>query len=249
MKFIRPNSFFADVPSGTFICPKCKEPTLLVDESSFDKVETGYSKVARDHPDWDPDWIIWRFSFRSVCSTKNCGEVCTAAGWGQVDQRYDDDWNPEYFKGFNIKSFWPSPDLIATPKELPTEVKELLEKSFVLFWPDPAAAANALRASLEHLLDELKVPRTKTKRAGEDYRLSLHSRIEIVAEQQPDFKVLLLALKEVGNLGSHGETVSTKDYLDALEIYVHTLEELYDNKGKRVLELALKLREKLDKKA
>ena len=107
---------------------------------------------------------------------------------------------------------------------------------------DVSAAANAMRASLEALMDQLKIPRTQKTKKGKIAPLSLHGRLAHLSETQKEYAELCFALKEVGNLGSHGETVREKHYFGALEIYAHVLSQLFENDAARMKELAEKIR-------
>lgn len=216
---------------------------------SFTKVEPKHSEAAHGHEAWDPDWIEYRFSFKCICSLKTCGEVAFVSGSGSLDQRYDYDGNAEYYDYFRIRSFHPAPYLIAIPDSAPEMVIEMLERSFSLYWPDTSAAANALRTSLEYLLDALKIPRDQKGKDKKTNRISLHARIELAVNQQPAFSELFLALKDVGNLGSHGDDVTDAHFSDALEIFSHVLVQLYENDAERIKELAKKLRGSVREKA
>jgi hypothetical protein len=54
------------------------------------------------------------------------------------------------------------------------------------------------------LLDELKIPREYENKKGEVKPASLHFRIENLPQEYEMIKALLLAIKWLGNVGSHG---------------------------------------------
>ncbi|WP_162896766.1 DUF4145 domain-containing protein [Ruegeria sp. AD91A] len=162
-----------------------------------------------------------------------------------MDQRYAEDYDTEYYDSFRIQSFFPAPEIVRIPDDVPSEVSSLLEKSFALYWVDVSAAANALRASLEALLDELQVPDTQKNKKGKTVPVSLHRRLEIWSQREKEFAELCFALKEVGNLGSHGETVREKHYFGAMEIFAHVLVQLYENNAAKMKELAKKIRSEI----
>jgi hypothetical protein len=236
---------FADKPDFEFLCPTCKRGTIAPDQSTFKQVEPPYSEADHSDDGWDPFWITYRFSVTCVCNRPSCGEVCFVAGIGGVDQRYGYENESEYYTDFVIKSFYPSPDLIVLPKGVPREVTDLLEKSFALFWVDVSAAANSLRASLEALLDTLKIPKSQATKSNSMSRLTLHARLDIWAKQQSDYAELCFALKEVGNLGSHGGAVREEHYFGALEIFQHVLNELYENNAQKMKALAKKIQSEI----
>lgn len=206
---------FAEKPRQKYKCPNCKSGSLVPDQSSFNTTQPNYSKFAHSHEDWYPDWIEYRFTFTCVCDKKSCGEIAYVAGSGTVGRRYDEKYQDEYYDNYRIQSFFPAPNLIHVPKDTPTDINSFLEKSFALYWVDVSAAANALRASLEALLDELQIPSTQKTSTGKMRRLNLHNRLEIWSKKQSEFAELCFALKEVGNLGSHGEDVREKHYFGA----------------------------------
>lgn len=240
---------FSDSPNFQFLCPHCGVGYLVPDEDTFKKAEPTYSKDAHAHEAWDPDWITYRFNVKCVCTKPDCGEVAFVSGTGSVDQRYADDGGQvEYYDHFSIKSFFPSPRLCHVPPDTPSTVENLLGKSFLLYWVDTGAAANALRASLEALLDELKIPSQEKNSKGDTVRMNLHRRLEVWSATDKDHAELCFALKEVGNLGSHGEAVKPKHYFGSLEIYSHVLKELFENNAKKMKELAESIRDDLKAK-
>ncbi len=239
------STHFADNPSQKYTCPTCKQGSLVPDDASFKELEPPHSKSEHNHEDWDPDWITYRFSFSCICDNKNCGEIAYVAGSGAVEERYSEKHQVERYTNYHIQSFFPAPSLIHIPKEASKEVTSLLEKSFALYWVDVSAAANALRASLEALLDQLKIPRSKKNTKEKVVRLNLHKRLEIWSTKQSDFAELCLVLKEVGNLGSHGEDVQENHYLGVLEIYAHVLAQLYEDDAARIKKLAEKIKSEI----
>lgn len=234
--------FFNGNPSQKYPCPTCEEGRLIPDIDSFREVEPTFSTRAHDHEAWDPDWIERRFSYRCICDNENCAEVAFVSGRGGVDQAYDFEGGAEYYDFRSIQSFFPAPSIVPIPEAVPREVAVLLKKSFALYWVDVSAAANAMRASLEALMDQLKIPRTQKTKKGKIAPLSLHGRLAHWSETQKEYAELCFALKEVGNLGSHGETVREKHYFGALEIYAHVLSQLFENDAARMKELAEKIR-------
>jgi hypothetical protein len=239
---------FSDAPDFEYPCPNCGVGFLVPDRDTFKSTEPAYSRSAHSHDAWDTDWITYRFTVTCVCTKKDCGELAFVSGTGSVDQRYGDDGQPEYYDHFSIESFFPAPRLCHIPADTPAKVEEFLKKSFSLYWVDTAAAANALRASLEALLDEIKIPRYKKNAKGETVYIALHTRLEAWLASDKDHAELCFALKEVGNLGSHGDTVNPKHYFGSLEIYSHVLKELFENNAKQMKELAQSIRDEIKAK-
>ncbi len=237
-----PSRFFSDSPNEVYVCPQCKKGELVPQVDSFSYLEPAHSRQSHDHEAWEVEWVSYRFSFKCVCSRADCSEIAFAIGSGSVDRRYDEHGESEYYEDFRIRAFYPSPYLVMVPEAVPDGVVHLLEKSFALYWVDTSAASNALRASLEALLDELKVPKMEKNANGKDCRLNLHRRIEIWSGQQSEYADLCYALKDVGNLGSHGEVVQEAHYQGVLKIYAHVLDQLYNNNAKKMKQLAQEIR-------
>lgn len=242
------SKYFVGTPRQKFTCPTCGQGLLVPDTSTLFEVEPAFSKRAHGDEAWDADWITRRFSFRSTCNNEECAEVATISGHSGVDQGYGYDGQTEYYDYYRIESFFPAPDLIPIPEEAPNDVDKLLKRCFVLYWVDTSAAANAMRASLEALMDEMKVPTSKKTKAGKVVPIYLHERIQLWSETHKDYADLCIALKEVGNLGSHGETVREKHFFGALEIYSHVLQQLFENNAAKMKELAEKIRSEIKAK-
>jgi Domain of unknown function (DUF4145) len=241
--------YFSDAPHFQYLCPKCSVGFLVPDQDTFKATEPAYSKNAHADDAFDADWITYRFTVTCICTKPTCGEIAFVTGTGSVDQRYTgDEGQFEYYDHFSIKSFFPSPQLCHVPTDTPDAVGKLLGKSFSLYWVDTGAAANALRASLEALLDGLKIPSHEKNNKGDTVRMNLHRRLALWSATDKDHAELCLALKEVGNLGSHGDAVNPKYYFGSLEIYSHVLKELFENNAKKMKELAQSIRDDLKAK-
>lgn len=232
------SKIFAEKPTDDYKCPNCANGRLVAVQESFIKDEPKFSKLAHGHEDWDPDWIDYRFSFKLRCNSTNCGEVSFASGKGYIDFRYDYDGSAEYYEAFEIMSFFPAPALMEIPEEAPSEVRGLIEKSFALYWVDTSSAANALRASLEALLDDLKLPSEQADKNGKMTRITLHKRIDLWSAKHPEFAELCRPLKELGNLGSHGGNVKSKHFFGVLRIYEHVLSQLFKDDSAIMKKLA-----------
>ena len=69
--------------------------------------------------------------------------------------------------------------------------------------------------------------------------MSLHDRIKLLPKKYQDIQEIFLAVKWLGNAGSHsGTTVSSDDVLDAYELMEKLLTEVFDDKSNKIKELA-----------
>jgi hypothetical protein len=78
-----------------------------------------------------------------------------------------------------------------------------------------AACANRLRASVETLLNELKIPTQGTSKKAKVFDLNLSQRIDEFKKLDPSQAPTLDALRVVGNVGSHEGTLIQGTILDA----------------------------------
>jgi hypothetical protein len=170
----------------------------------------------------------------------HCGNVVAVAGvFRMQDDRYYDEEHGEegnYEKYFRPRYFTESPLLVDIPEATPDAVVTELLASFQLFWCDPLACTNRIRSAVEKLLTDQKVPQiTGTK--GKRNFLTLHSRIEKYRKSRSDIADALMAVKWIGNAGSHSSSVTIEDALDGYELVDWVLDSLYAKRHRRAASL------------
>jgi hypothetical protein len=130
------------------------------------------------------------------------------------------------------KSITPPPSMIAVPLGCDNRIREELIAAFGLFWQDYASALNRIRNAIELLLTEMGVKRFgKNKTTGKRTIITLDSRIQILRNKKASLDELcnrLLAIKHLGNAGSHPGEVTESDVFDGLDIVEHVLNEIYE---------------------
>lgn len=152
---------------------------------------------------------------------------------GEPDINYD-----EYFYPVFVR---PMPDIFNIPHKCPKEIAKQLRAAFALFWQDQAAAAGRVRVALEALMDHLNVKRRRKEPSGKIKMLTLHQRLEIYQAIDSVIAPQLMAVKWLGNTGSHTSAVTRNDLLDSFEILDHALAELIEQRSKKVIALAKKM--------
>ena len=219
-------------------CPGCEGGRLAIVDGSLQTGQTTESVEAQQHPASEPEWIEGRFVCLFGC--RHCGgEIAVAGTYRFQDDRYLDEVMGEqgdYEKYFRPLFFSEPPRMIAIPEATPDEVKDELLASFRLYWVDPDSTANKIRSSVERLLTAQRVNRTTGRKRTKGSRkfLTLDHRIKRFAEKKPDLADHLLAVKWLGNVGSHSGSISQDDLLDSYEIIEYVLAELYLTRSKRV---------------
>ena len=203
-------------------CPICGRHSLAIKPGSLNQEETSESQRAHSHEDWDPEWVSERFVCLLVCQDFRCGEPCTVAGSTSYDLEPGPDFDTtEYLEPHFVE---PAPELIKIPGKCPKDVATNLRAAFSLFWNDPSAALNRIRISLEALLDSEKVQKKAKTKKGKFQQLSLHHRIEKFLPKDVSTRTKLLAVKWLGNEGSHQGSITKVEVLEALELVENILE-------------------------
>ena len=208
-------------------CPTCGKGHLKSSKENLLSKETGPSKAAHEHDAWDPEWIDSRFAGLLTCNFANCGELVAILGNVSVveDYGHDHDGNPtqEYNERYAPRSLSPAPLLIRPPADTPELVQGALKEASSLIWQSAEGAANQVRQAVEHLMDEQSV----TKSAPGAY-LSLHNRIKEFENKDAKNAEILLAVKWLGNSGSHAGGLTREDLFDAFDMVELVLVNLYD---------------------
>lgn len=235
----------SDTHAPEWPCPSCHGGHLLLEPKSLRYEETPESVTSRvENDDWDPEWTDFTFAAWLRCSNQACKAHVAVMGTGGLDPTIDPDQGMTWENYFTPMFARPMPDIFSLPPKCPDEVCEALRRSFAAFWSDSAASANSARVALEHLLGAMGVPEKRRNKAGKYSRLTLHDRIKELQKANPTIGDQLMAVKWLGNTGSHEGRISQSDILDAYEILEHALDELINRRSKRVAQLAKGLSKK-----
>jgi len=187
-------------------CPTCRIGHLTLKPNTLAHVETPESIRDHRHDSWEPDWIRYVFSCIFQCGNADCKDVFSCCGVGKVDVfEHDDDehgWVQSTTDRFTPKYFDPPLVLIDIPKGCPREARVHLTKSFALFFADPGASLNCARTAVETVLTDLGVKRFVIVK-GKRRPINLHQRILLLPPKYKEQVDLLLAVKWLGNAGSH----------------------------------------------
>ncbi|MCO5190091.1 MAG: DUF4145 domain-containing protein [Anaerolineae bacterium] len=216
-------------------CPTCgkgkleiKEGTLHVSETAKSVKENAFESypINREH--------LYSCLFR--CNNNKCREVISSSGRGYLEPVFPNDPDGGVRQDWDYKFvpiyFLPNLQFFQIPGRTPKTVLVEINESFSLFFCAPSSAANHVRRSVEELLTALKIKRYKYVGTPKKRRyVSLHDRIQLLPAKYDSQKELLLALKWLGNAGSHTHQEITKDdVLDAYEILEELLNQIYVKK-------------------
>jgi hypothetical protein len=228
-----------------FKCSLCEGGSLKVKKDSLNKRQTNSAKEFYEMTGDIHEEDSSRFSLLLEC--KNCDEVYCVAGTislreynGYCGFESCENTYQEYRAGgiedsyghrhnyYNVKYINPQINIFTVPDQTTDDIKNILTRSFTLFWCDKEASANKIRTALEFLMNHFNIDKTYTNKKGEEYTLSLNHRLNLFKSHK-DFGHLsekLLAIKLLGNAGSH-ESVTKEDLLNAYEILEYVLEECF----------------------
>jgi len=216
-------------------CPTCDGNALTLVKEKLNCEETATSKKYRkENDEWEIEWVQLVFSGKLFC--KNCEETIFFTGIGNPEHSgyYDrelDEYNEQYTNTFTPTFFEPFIKLFNIPDDCSKELKTEIEHSFKLFWCDLPSCANKIRVSLEILMNEQKVKRYEIK-SGKRIPISLHKRIENY--NHIEVKDLLLAIKWIGNTGSHIGNIETIDVLEAYRLLEFSLNKIYKDEAREL---------------
>ena len=194
---------------------------------------------SREHaPDFHPyiDFVA-RFTCVAECAKPGCQEHTVVSGSAYCEPGFDEEGREQPTDHLVPVCIHPPPPIITIPRRCPKDLRVELNSAFGLFWADQRSAANRVRAAVEILLTHLGVKRFSNKK-GRRFRINLHDRIELFRRNEPDLGAALLAIKWIGNEGSHPGGVTKDDLLDAFELISHVLDETYVSNRSRLSKLA-----------
>jgi hypothetical protein len=214
-----------------WICPHCSLGILEAGKTDFNIIETEASKRAKKEVEWEPEWINGNFTGILKCSSNKCAEMTIVCGEMSVAYgiAYDEMGNQEYPYSEELSPllFVPALKIIELDANYPEIIETAIIESFKLFWIDSSSCCNKIRIVIELIMNDQKIPKITT--SGKKRRkYSLHERIELFGKKSKDESEQLMAIKWIGNSGSHADEKNTKDdALDAYEILEHVLSKLY----------------------
>ncbi|MPY24530.1 DUF4145 domain-containing protein [Shewanella sp. YLB-07] len=224
-------------------CPTCQKGLLEV-SGSLKLEEQADTLHSHDHPEYSHEWVSFTVQGALKCNNRRCLEHVMMVGNGSVDleQYYDErgQTQGEYHTYCEPKYFQPHLKIFNIPEYVPQNIAAMLDKSFALFFCDSDSCGNRIRACVEVLLEEVGIPKLNEKQKF----VSLDSRIKQLAEKDDEVKVLLLAIKWLGNIGTHGaDDLSRKDTLDAYKIMQRVFEFLFkpEDDHSEIHELAVRI--------
>lgn len=225
-------------------CSTCGTGSLVEAKDTRIDIEPAWSKDAHGEDWWEPEMITRRLVAVLRCQNPKCGEAVFVTGNVTVNEAYDDEFGPHYYDQLEPMSALPPMAVFPLEERWPESVTNQLKLAFSHVLRDAGAAGNRLRTAVECLLDHLNIK--KYPRTGPRRQINLHARILDFRQQNPEAADLLLAVKWLGNTGSHSDVsgLTREDVLDAMELLERALHLVYDDTSKRLTRLAKQINRK-----
>lgn len=178
-----------------------------------------------------------------TCSNSDCQEVVSFGGTGSPQHfGFYDERTEEYDEGitdaFRVNFFLPPLHLFQINIHCPEDIREEILSAFSLYWSDASSCANKIRVALELIMNQQGIRKILINKKKERIKLSLHKRLELFSEKLPEIANYLMAIKWIGNSGSHTGELTKEDLLDAFQLLEYSIEKLYDNKTKLLAKLS-----------
>ncbi len=222
-----------------WLCPRCGKGHLVLKPESVFFLPSGaaYAQLEED-PEVRGNDLELRFSALLQCDFKACEETASVAGVGEEKSTHASGHRELYVVLFP-RFISPSPELFPIPPATPEHLASVIKSAFILSWGNYEACLNGVRLCLEILLDFMRIPRSTTK-AGKRNPLTLHRRVELAQANVPATKPYLMAVKHLGNAGSHTSGLDRNDVFDCFDLLDAVVTGLYSEQ-KRVVSLAGKI--------
>lgn len=226
--------FFRDYLPG-WPCARCKRGHLQLLKNFEPTIRSCAAYRLLDFEEYsDIEQDTGVVSLVAECSFNGCQEAYAICGSYHTEMADDNNGQEFEISVCHVNAVVPTLEPINIPAQCPENVRAQFRSAFSIMWLDPNPALNRVRTALELLLDHFKVSRTRVvvkKGTRKRARLDLHNRIEKFGTQRKSVADLipsLLAVKYLGNDGTHDTTADADDFFDALDLSENLLSRLFD---------------------
>jgi hypothetical protein len=213
------------VPSFNWLCGRCQRGHLRRSAENWSEALTADTRRGQSGDEWEPDWDEYRFAGLLLCDNPECRDPVSVGGLVSYEHFQTGPSTYEHVGTYRVQTVAPPPCPFPISELVPSGVSERLRSAAGLLWSDHDASANKIRQAVEFLLDERRVK--KFPRSGARKAVPLHQRIQTYSATNSLAAAPLLAIKWIGNAGSHTGGLSREDVLDALDLMEVALEEVY----------------------
>ncbi len=228
------DSFSYRKPLPPWTCPICNLGIIKGDKNTLKIEQSQATLKARRSLNYNKlnETAEFRFAGFLICDNSLCREKIAIAGKGElystaIDKPVNIQFKGERYSVYIPKYFEPALNIFVISESCPSDISIQIKKSFSHFFNDLNACANAIRTSLELIMNEQRIPKTNKK----GKLIELGQRIVLFNDINPNIQPFIEAVKWIGNAGSHIEVVDRIDILDGYELLKYVIEELYERKS------------------
>src|SRR5699024_827070 len=154
-----------------------------------------------------------------ICNNTECKDKIAVVGRKKIESKvlYELDGTPyqDYSEAYMPKYFHPTIIFFQIPENCPNKISLQVKKAFSSYWNDISSSANKIRKALELIMNERGVKKAR-----------LHHRIKAFEKKEPEISESLMALKWVGNIGSHTGSIEKEDILKTFQVLHFSLVKL-----------------------
>lgn len=209
-------------------CPHCNVASLIMEKDSFRTVFDGTTHRNWGDQYFESSFATGRFVCLLSCTKTGCKESCAVAGNFHTGETGE--YGQELYSIGQPTAIAPPLHMIRIPQSCPDNIRGELLAAFALFWLDHASSLNRIRNAVELLLTAVGVKRKVIKTNGKFGILSLDARIKLLRSKNANMTDMcdrLLAVKHLGNTGSHPGSVHIDDVFDGFDILEQVLDDTY----------------------
>ena len=225
--------FFDEKGAPPWPCPNCSRGHLQLEKKSLHSGPDEKTSKNIGHQDFEPIFWTGRFSCYFTCSSKQCKETIAALGIESMGE--GSHGQPESV--YEPLIFFPPLHLFRIPDQTPQPIVNETVSAFALTWIDASGAMNHVRNAIELVMDHLKVPKSQmVTKSGMKRRVrrSLHNRIEWYTHADRVLRDRLLAIKWLGNEGSHAGVLTLIDTFDCHDLLESVLVHIFADHQRRL---------------
>ncbi|MEM8111923.1 DUF4145 domain-containing protein, partial [Morganella morganii subsp. sibonii] len=208
-------------------------------------VEKSADTRKNENEDWfEPEMKKLVFTCMAECTRPQCKEVVACSGIGSSGTFWNDEYGEHQKDCYRPMTFSPELHPFLIPDQCAKEIRKPLTASFSIYLSQPGSAANLIRITVERMLTAIGEPELNKK----NNRITLHHRLESLEGQYASYKDTLMAIKFLGNAGSHTyDEVNIDDIEVAFEIIEYVVNDLFSGKKESIDILTKRLQGKFGK--
>ncbi len=234
-----------------WICSHCETGYVEIDTKEISSQSTASTLESMNHEAWEPEWVEKIWISMGQCNNSQCKQPYAFSGISTLKDNGGNFYDC-YSIVYQVQTVYPPVLPFRIHKSCHDSVRNAILNSTSTLFTNPASSANSLRVGIECLLTSLGVKKIRLSKpdstTGKQNRkkISLHDRIEALKDvEYHDAKEYLMAVKWIGNAGSHPQKITQKDILQAYELLKSSLDAVYD---KDIIKKNKRQAEKINKK-